>query len=437
MSGVEEIADSEEERRPCDADQRSSAQSTDDDDEREKDYGSQRVNEALKRWYSRNIRFAFEFPENFKVVPATSVNERIWLKSMDYENVARRFLDIEENTGQDQVPPTIIQYYKDIVDFASNKFAKVQQQLITNEYHLNVLTKARDEGKLPVFLKMNPIKVRYFPEEQTASLTQKYQKALDEASAKMLDYTLEERQSYGAKLCEEAEKLSDEVEKEAVTKWMEAQESSWNRWDHLYSVTANVKKQGSNELERIKVPLSTCAFSTAMIKCRKTVSTLLEENRQKKAREEAEKRKEEKKRRAAVAQATSLPRQEAEKRIEQKMDDKLQPVLDRLNSMEELLRKNRGAPTAADQDGAATTSATKKRKRMRRLRAADSECAKAASKTKRPKHNPNEQQMKVTMTSPFSRDSSRKDRPRRIESNDKSRPSGKRRKLKVTVQDQE
>jgi hypothetical protein len=82
--------------------------------------------------------------------------------------------------------------------------------LITNENHLKVLTKARDDGKLPVFLKMNPIEVRFFPEEQTASLTQKYQKVLDEASANMLDSTLEERQSYGAKLCEEAEKLSNE-----------------------------------------------------------------------------------------------------------------------------------------------------------------------------------------------------------------------------------
>jgi hypothetical protein len=130
---------------------------------------------------------------------------------------------------------------------------------------------------------MNPIKVRFFPEEQTASLTQKYQKALDEAAAKMFDSTLVERQSYDAKLHEEAEKLSNEVKKEAMTTWMEAQGNSWNLncWDHLYTVTANVKKQGIKELERIKVPLSTCAFRTAMIRCCKTVSTLLEENRQK------------------------------------------------------------------------------------------------------------------------------------------------------------
>jgi hypothetical protein len=432
MSGAECIPDSEEERLRNEA---TSCSSADDDDESGKDYGSQRVNDALKKWYSRDIRFTFQFPENFMEVPATSANERIWLKSMEYEQVSRRLLEIEENTGQDQVPPPIIQYYKDIVDFASNKFAELQQQLITNEYHLNVLTKARDEGKLPVFLKMKPIKVRFFPEEQAISLTQKYQKILDEASAKMLGCTLEERQSYGAKLCEEAEKLSNEVEKEAMTKWMEAQGNTWNRWDHLYKVVANVKKEGGKELIQAKVPLSTCVFRTAMKRCCKTVSTLLEEKRQRKVQEETEKRKEEKKRRAAVAQATSLPRQEADKRIEQKMDDKLQPVLEKLRNMEELFQKNGGAPTAADQDGAAITSATKKRKKMRQLRA---ECAETSSKAKKRKHISSEQQGRVTSTSAPSSDASRrKDRPRRIESGGKSKSSGKRKKLGITTHDQE
>jgi hypothetical protein len=175
-----------------------------------------------------------------------------------------------------------------------------------------------------------------------------------------------------------------------------------------------------------------------MIRCRKTVSTLLEGNRQKKAQEDAEKRKEEKKCRAAVVQATSLPRQEAKKR---KMDDKLQPVLNKLRSMEEQLQRNGGAPTAADQDGAATTSATRKRTKMRRQREAESECEEASSKMKKVKHNPNQKQMKVTTTptlSNLSRDSSRRnDHPRKMESSGKSRPSEKRRKLKVTVQDQE
>ena len=65
--------------------------------------------------------------------------------------------------------------------------------------------------------------------------------SLDKAAAKMLDYTLTERKSLCAKLCSKAEKLNDEVEREAMTKWIESQETTWNRWDHLYKVKANAK----------------------------------------------------------------------------------------------------------------------------------------------------------------------------------------------------
>jgi hypothetical protein len=85
---AQSISDSEENRRHNDANPRPSA----DDDDSEKDYGSQRVNDALKQWYNRKIRFTFEFPENFKGVPAISANEKILLKAIGYENVARRFL---------------------------------------------------------------------------------------------------------------------------------------------------------------------------------------------------------------------------------------------------------------------------------------------------------------------------------------------------------
>jgi hypothetical protein len=75
---------------------------------------------------------------------------------------------------------------------------------------------------------------------------------------------------------------------------------------------------------------------------------------------------------------------------------------------------------------------------MRRPREAELECEEASSKMKNVKHNPNQKQMKVTTTPASSRDSSRRnDHPRKIESCGKSRPSEKRRKLKVTVQDQE
>lgn len=433
MSGAECVPNSEsEEDRPSNEDiPRASAQC---EDEFEGGYGSQRVNDALKRWYHVNLQFNFKFPENFNDVPATSANESLWLQPMDYGEAAQRLLGLKENTGQDQLPPAVINYYTEIVEFASNKFADLQRNLIYNDHHLEVLKKSKDNGKLPNFLKLNPVKVRFFSEEETTSLTQKYQQALDEAAAKMLDYTLAERESLGAKLCSEAEKLNEEVETEAMTKWMESQGTNWNRWDHLYKVTAYIKI--GEELRRIRVPLSTCVFRTAMKRCRTKVSTQLEENRQNKIQEEAKKRKEEKARRAAVNEATSLPRQAAEKRIQETMDEKLQPIMDRIRSMEEQLQKNETAPPAADQDGAAAKSATKKRKKSKRPRA--TECVEASLVTKKRKHRPVAEQIERSSASSRPEGPSRqKDRPRGTESSGKGKASGKRKKPKVTSGDQE
>ena len=114
--------------------------------------------------------------------------------------------------------------------------------MIYNDHHLEGLKKSKVDGKLPRFLKLNPAKVRFFPEEETKSLTQKYQQALDEAAAKMLDYTLTERESLGAKLCSEAEKLNDEVETEALTKWMEG--------NHLEPMGPSVQSQSQRQSRR-------------------------------------------------------------------------------------------------------------------------------------------------------------------------------------------
>ena len=46
------------------------------------------------------------------------------------------------------------------------------------------------------------------------------------------------------------------------------------------------------------------------------------------------------------------------------MDEKLQLLLEKVRSLEEQLRKNGAAPTAADQDGAGARSKRKKSKRL-------------------------------------------------------------------------
>jgi hypothetical protein len=75
----------------------------------------------------------------------------------------------------------------------------------------------------------------------------------------------------------EAEKMLDDVEKEATTKWMEAQGEAWNGWDHLYRVTAEV--QLGENLGRVSIPISSTTFHIAMKQCRFKVSTLMETKR--------------------------------------------------------------------------------------------------------------------------------------------------------------
>ena len=93
----------------------------------------------------------------------------------------------------------------------------------------------------------------------------------------MLECSLKERYLLRAKLCREAEQLIEEVEKEAMTKWMEAQGNEWNGWDHLYPVSAEVTQE--DRLVRVKVPLSSNVFRIALKACRSKVSTLMETKR--------------------------------------------------------------------------------------------------------------------------------------------------------------
>jgi hypothetical protein len=77
----------------------------------------------------------------------------------------------------------------------------------------------------------------------------------------MLNDTIMERHLLRAKLCQEAESLLLEVQKEAITRWMDAQ-GQWNAWDHLYRVTAEV--QQGEDLIRVAIPISANVFRIAM-----------------------------------------------------------------------------------------------------------------------------------------------------------------------------
>jgi hypothetical protein len=162
---------------------------------------------------------------------------------------------------------------------------------------------------------------------------------------------------------------------------MEAQGEGWNGWDHLYRVTAEV--QQGDDLLRVLVPISSVTFRIAMKQCRFKVSTLMETKRLEKAEEIKRMRKEQKLRRAALAQVSALPRPEAEKTIERRIEDMMQPLVAKLGSIEEQLKQNpartdrtdhgiaqsrkdvergnRSAPRPADVGGATAQSANKTR----------------------------------------------------------------------------
>ncbi len=131
---------------------------------------------------------------------------------------------------------------------ASKQLADLQKQADDNEHHIEVLERAVENGKPPNFLKLNAPKVRFFLDDSAKILQQSYRNILDDATLAILKCTLSERHLVRAKLCREAEKLLEDLERDATTKWMESQGEGLNGWDHLYRVTAEVHQ--GNDLIR-------------------------------------------------------------------------------------------------------------------------------------------------------------------------------------------
>lgn len=389
------------------------------------------------RWFDRDFEYRFNFPEAFNLVPVHQSANRIWGEPMDYEEVANRLLGQRDNVEPNVLPAEIIRFYSEIVESASKKFADLQQQLDDNEHHIKVLERARENGKPPNFLMLKTPEVRLFPDTSKATLQQSFRKILDGAALQMLECTLKERHLLRAQLCRDAEQLIEDVEKEAMTKWMEAQGDEWNGWDHLYPVTAEV--QQGQELVRSDVPLSSSVFRIALKECRSKVSTLIETKRIERTQEAANRKKERKLRHAALAKASALPRQEAEQSIQRRMQDMMQPWIAEVRELKEQLQGNRSAPREADAGGAATKSAKKSRDRMapRNLAATGRDAASEAREGKRKRRKRSAEAM--------TRDDPAPAPPSVIESEDQARKSeirgsdkqGKRRSNKAARKDQE
>jgi len=339
------------------------------------EYNEERMRSILFRWYSVDFKYKFSFSDSFNTVPVHQSANRIWTQPMAYEEVAYRLLGQRDNVGPNLLPEAIIRYYSELVESASSKFADLQQKLDDNEHHIKVLLKARVNGKPPNFLMLKTPEVKLFPADSTEALQRSFREILNRAAQEMLECTLKERYLLRAKLCREAEQLIEDVKLEAMTKWMEAQGDEWNGWDHLYPVTAEVTQE--DRLVRVKVPLSSNVFRIALKECRSKVSTLMETKRLERTQEAANRRKEQRLRRQALAEASALPRQEAEQSILRQVQDIMQPLEVEVHEIKKQLQGNRSAPMEADAGGAGAKSAKKSRKQSpaRNLAEADQDAA--------------------------------------------------------------
>ena len=200
------------------------------------------------------------------------------------------------------------------------------------------------------------------------------------------------------------------------TKWMEAQGDEWNGWDHLYPVTAEVKR--GEEFIRVKVPLSSNVFRIALKQCRSNVSTLIETRRIEKTQETANRKKERELRNAALAKASALPRQEADKSIQRRVQEMMQPLIAEVRELKDQLQGNRSAPREADAGGAAAKSAKKSRNQNTQCESA--ETGRNAASDARAGKRKRRKRSAEAMT----RDDSAPAPPSEIESEDQERKSG-------------
>ena len=163
---------------------------------------------------------------------------------------------------------------------------------------------------------------------------------------------IEERSQLRTKFVEEAEQLSSEIQEFAMNLWME--QGLWNAWDKLYPVKAIVK-QTHGRRETLITPLYTIVFRTAMFVTRERVSAQAEAARNEQAENARTLKKEQSIRRELLAHVSAAPREDAEKSIEQRMRETIQPFSTRLMRLEKLLEGNPSMPasTAAGRGKAA------------------------------------------------------------------------------------
>ena len=244
--------------------------------------------------------------------------------------------------GPDLLPEDVFEYFSVLTNYATAKYENLLQQFEDNEHHIETLAKFKSNNNIPPFLSLQAPKIRFFPEAETKELEFSLQKRKETFGREMLQELLDKRLQMRNNLARSVEPLKDELQKFAVEKWLEAQANDWNAWDRLYPSFGLVKQK--DKRYKFKIPISTVIFRTALTKCKSDVSNRFEQRRKVKA-EKARKRIHEQKLRKEIMETTNaLPLEVAEKSIEQRVQDIVQPLVTDIKFMKEQLLGNQNAP---------------------------------------------------------------------------------------------
>lgn len=336
-----------------------------DGDSSEQIIGSAQLEDIFHNWYNVDIKFEFDFPEDFQKVPAEFSSFKLWRQPMNSKEVIDRLLGNKTNEAEgDHLIQPIMVYFKEVIHSASKLFAEHQKGYSRNKHHLEVLLRAKDSKRLPQFLKLETpdINSAIFPQEEIASLRTEFRNALDKTSEELLALTIKARENIDADLRRKAAKLMEDVRESAKQKWIEAQtsdECTFNRWDNIFPV---MFYDGATQ-QKFPVPLSAVIFRTAMKECRSKVCLELENELQRKTEAHALRRQEMDARRQAQSKASSLPPQEAEKSLEKRMKEMIAPFIAEVRTLKADLQKNEGALKRADPLRAHDRSAQESRKK--------------------------------------------------------------------------
>ena len=165
----------------------------------------------------------------------------------------------------------------------------------------------------------------------------------------------------------------------------------------------------------------------------------MEAKRLERAQEVANRRKEQRLRRQALAEASALPRQEAEQSMQRRMQGIMQPLIAEVREIKKQLQGNRSAPVETDAGGAGTKSAKKSRRQSpaRNFTEADQSAAlEARGGTKKRRRRSVEARERNDPALALSSSAESGDRPRKTGSKGSCKQGG-RRSRSAANQDQE